>query len=474
MAAAGSALAAARAGPVEKQLADALNCIKELEKLVAERDATILAMKDAALKKLQADMARVQAANDAELARLRAEMHQLCATGTKDAVPAAMPPVEAAAQPSAAGAAAEAKAEPSAKSSAYDELDALFTQDMIGLGDSADIRLIDAVHVIKVAQAGGRFQKRQDLPASAFLTTKPAYTIFVSYGWLDKAHPDPDGWHLGILGPLLDLFVRSATAANGGAAVAVGFFIDFCCLWQAPRSEAQGASFGRALRNINYLYANRKTYVWAQTKMPPGTARDYWARGWTFFELVVAGIVKDNGTIHPRQPSWSREDTVDCECASEGLEAFAKVRLLDLGKLEPTEHELKMGTRSKRSAIDPTQEEDFHRVALTCSGGVRRPPLALDAFSEELGRRSFTNGKSDHDVVVGLYARTIDEVMGSVTQLKFTDSNWGDEEAMQLAAVLPRCAELKRLFLGNNSKITDTGAAAIVANLPQARSRTSI
>ena len=142
------------------------------------------------------------------------------------------------------------------------------------------------------------------------------------------------------------------------------------------------------------------------------------------------------------------------------------MRLLDLGKLEPTEHELKMGTRSKASAIDPTQEEDFHRVAFACSGGVRRPPLALDVFSEELGRRSFTNGKSDHDVVVGLYARTIDEVMGSVTELKFSDSGWGDKEAMQLAAVLPRCAELKSLCLSMNSRITDTGAAAIVANLP--------
>ena len=46
MAAAGSALAAVRAGPVEKQLTDALKRIKELEKLVAERDATILAMQE--------------------------------------------------------------------------------------------------------------------------------------------------------------------------------------------------------------------------------------------------------------------------------------------------------------------------------------------------------------------------------------------------------------------------------------------
>ena len=220
--------------------------------------------------------------------------------------------------------AAKAKAEPSTKLSAYDELDALFTQGMVGLDDSADIRLIDAVHVIQVAKAGGRFQKRQDLPASAFLTKKPAYTIFVSYGWLDKAHPDPDGWHLGILGPLLDLFVRSAAAANGGAAVPVGFFIDFCCLWQAPRSEAQGASFGRALRNINYLYANRKTYVWAQTKMPPGTARDYWARGWTFFELVVAGIVKDNSGIQYRKKSWSRDHPFDCYDPSAGLKALCQ------------------------------------------------------------------------------------------------------------------------------------------------------
>ena len=382
---------------------------------------------------------------------------------TAKAVAKAADAADAPAEQAAAEEGTEVDAGPPA---AYDQLDMLFTQGVVGLDDSADIRLLDAVHVIETARAGGRFQKRQDLPSSAFLTERPTYIIALSYAWLTKGDPDPDGWHIGIVGPLLDLFVRSATAANDGAAVSVGFFIDFCCLWQAPRTEAQQASFDRGLGNVNYLYANRKVFVWAQTKMPPGTERDYWARGWTFFELTVASIIKEFDIIHPRHPGWKREDKADREDSRKGLEAFANARLLDLAKLEPSEREIKMGLRGRSSAIDPKEQEDFHRIACTCSGGVHRPPVSLDVFREELGRRSFTNGKSDADAVAELYSRTLDEVLGAVTELRFTDVGWRDEDFVQLATVLPRCAKLRKLELYKNGQVTDKGAAAVVANLP--------
>ena len=75
------------------------------------------------------------------------------------------------------------------------------------------------------------------------------------------------------------------------SAAQVGFFIDFCSLWQEPRTDEQKESFGRGLRRANYLYANRETFVWAQTKMPVGTLRSYHSRGWTFFELAVSSLV---------------------------------------------------------------------------------------------------------------------------------------------------------------------------------------
>ena len=66
---------------------------------------------------------------------------------------------------------------------------------------------------------------------------------------------------------------------------------DFSSLYQPPRSEAQEQSFRRGLSTMNYLYCHQLVYLWAQTKMPPGTAaeRDYWARGWVGARRLNAG-----------------------------------------------------------------------------------------------------------------------------------------------------------------------------------------
>jgi len=398
---------------------------------------------------------------------------------------AIVPVVEEAATTAATEAAEQAPAEkaPAAEAApaavavlpvAYDSLDALLDKRIVELKADADIRLLHAGHVIELWRAGGRFERRQALPESAFLAKRPTFVIVLSYGWLSKEAPDPDGWHLAIVGPLLELFVRSAVEAGKlTSADEVGFFIDFGCLWQAPRDEAQKASFGRGLRCANYLYANRRTHVWAQTKMPVGTVRDYHARGWTFFELIVSSIVKDTDTIHARPSGWDRMVAADANRSFWGLAAFLDVRVLDLSKLEPTEREIKLGLKSNASIIDPSREPDFHRIAFACSIGVVRAPLSLDAFGDELGKREFTNGKSDHDAVVELYSRTIDEVMSAVTELTYAHCNWRDADAVQLAAVLPRCTKLRTLWLYGNP-FGDEGAAAVIKSLPPGVARLNL
>ena len=345
----------------------------------------------------------------------------------------------------------------------YDEVEPLFTHRVVGIDANADIRLLTSGYVIELWKSSGRFAKRQDLPEKAFLPRPSRHVVAISYGWLEKGDPDPDGWHLGILGPLLDLFVRNLIQV-GQAATAddVGFFIDFCCLWQAPREGARKASFDRGLRLTNYVYANRFVFVWAQTKMPPGIARDYWSRGWTYFELVVGSLVKMHVGLSAYTPSeWEvKQDD------SYTRKAFMDARLLDLAKLEPSEEDVRMGRRGANSAIKVAELPRFHEVARVCSGGVRKPPLAPAAFTAELERRQFTNGRTDHDAVLELYQRTLDEVLASVTELQFVEAGWQDAQFQQLAEVLPRATRLRTLQLYNNGYVTDKGAAALVASLP--------
>ena len=47
-----------------------------------------------------------------------------------------------------------------------------------------------------------------------------------------------------------------------------------------------------------------------------------------------------------------------------------------------------------------------------------------------------------------------------MTELNFNRLNWGDDEAVQLAVVLPLCAKLTELQLALN-QVGDKGAAAL-------------
>ena len=52
-------------------------------------------------------------------------------------------------------------------------------------------------------------------------------------------------------------------------------------------------------------------------------------------------------------------------------------------------------------------------------GGVRPPPLHPEAFAAKLARKVFTNGKSDLEMVAGIYARTLDGAFGGAERLLF-------------------------------------------------------
>ena len=63
-------------------------------------------------------------------------------------------------------------------------------------------------------------------------------------------------------------------------------------------------------------------------------------------------------------------------------------------------------------------------------------------------------------LLCGRFRETTFELLGGVTELNFNKLNWGDDEAVQLAVVLPLCAKLETLQLIGN-RVGDRGAAAL-------------
>ena len=94
----------------------------------------------------------------------------------------------------------------------------------------------------------------------------------------------------------------------------------------------------------------------------------------------------------------------------------------------------------------------------------RRPPLLPEDFSNILQSRNFT-GRGDKEKVKELYKKIFLTIAASAAELDFNSLGWGDEEAADLAKVLPSFRKVTYVFLGGN-KIGDAGAAAIAAALP--------
>ena len=94
----------------------------------------------------------------------------------------------------------------------------------------------------------------------------------------------------------------------------------------------------------------------------------------------------------------------------------------------------------------------------------REAPLHPRAFAVRLARAIFTNGKSDCELVAGLYADTLAGGFGWARTLQFTWAMWTDEEAVQLAEALPLAREVRSLDLSTgNGGIGARGLEALAA-----------
>ena len=97
------------------------------------------------------------------------------------------------------------------------------------------------------------------------------------------------------------------------------------------------------------------------------------------------------------------------------------------------------------------------------SESYRRPaPLSPAAMARLVARKRFTSKKGDLPMVIALNTRTILSIFRDMKVIKYLKVGWGDDEAVQLAEVLPLCTSATELSLKSN-KISDRGAKALAA-----------
>ena len=93
----------------------------------------------------------------------------------------------------------------------------------------------------------------------------------------------------------------------------------------------------------------------------------------------------------------------------------------------------------------------------------RRPaPLSPAAMARLVARKRFTSKKGDLPMVIALNTRTILSIFRDMKELRYVKVGWGDDEAVQLAEVLPLCTSATQLNLFDN-QISDRGATALAA-----------
>ena len=283
----------------------------------------------------------------------------------------------------------------------------------------------------------------------------PLKLIAISHAWLTPEHPDPLGEQLIAFA---DTIHRERRCCRSGGEVCFFFFLHLCCpcipccppsgtcfgvpwwgqqccesasafpsgefmvfydyasLHQKDpatgdaRSDAESTAFAAALETMGTWYAHRLSTTYALDVVPPGwETTPYADRGWTTFEAAVSTLAKE-----ATDSSWARHVRMS-ETARQG------------------------------------------------GGTARPPPVHPEEFAATLARKAFTNGKSDCELVAGLYADVFNGAFGAAELLIYEGAGWGDGEVAQLARVLPLARHARYLELLNNNAISAVGWRALAA-----------
>jgi hypothetical protein len=233
--------------------------------------------------------------------------------------------------------------------------------------------------------------------------------------WRTKEHPDPDGETLELV--ISSLEKRWPEFEKLGV-TDLGLIVDYCALWQAPRTAEQDVAFKEGLKGINLWYAHQGTTVWLVTA---GADRvkglSYWDKGWTSFEFALSHLIKPANSsyfkdwpqvcpapsVHVcmRTKSWTsgqRTRTGVCTHTETCVHTHAHAQVVDLGAAD------------ERASIDSVRPS-------LCE------PLAFFG-GHEYGAKTYTNGADRDDIVAPKFRQTTFEVFGGVKVLSLGALQW--------------------------------------------------
>lgn len=289
------------------------------------------------------------------------------------------------------------------------------------MGAAADVKLLSANWMVAWAKTGRPLPKRQDCPKEAFISIldlkhmyktakmnhitgpKPEHSeekrlpiIAVSYTWKrGSVDPDPE---CNTLRMLVDAYMRRKAEYASRGYPDMGFFVDWCSLYQVPRNNEQNLSFRRSLQHIALWYAHALTTVYMVTDGNGycGNGTDspgYHDRGWTSFEFQLSWLIKlaDKFNVWPQV------------------------------------------------------------VDLAPRPRPRPPPAPLGAFKEGGHCYGKTVSVPADKLIIGhAFDATILDVYHSQHVLDYCGLGWGNVEMRAISAILPLCRNLRTLNLSHN------------------------
>ena len=247
---------------------------------------------------------------------------------------------------------------------------------------------------------------------------KALAVLCVSYCWETPEHPDPFGRTLVKIAKAIRNLKTWSQYGDDAARKKFAVFLDWTALPQKvngqERNAEDKAAFDEALSCMQVWYAHMLTTVLLLTGKQEGVSLSYQDRGWPTFERLVSMILT---------PKTS----------------YVWPMIVDVGAMPDGAEEMPDDGYCKRLV-----------------------PMSVDRFAATIREKKFTNN-ADVEVVIGLYKKTVESVLGKAPTLKMNHNNhWGDAEMRELVEVLPLCAELTELAAINSfHEVTAEGVGVL-------------
>jgi len=296
---------------------------------------------------------------------------------------------------------------------------------ILDLLESGSIALVRGSWLQANARVGRAMPSRQEIPdaaaaaaaAAAFwrpddLRSAPRrpHVIAVSYAWLSEGHADPEGRHFRYLSDLLSSYSDHINRAEGECQLAV--YLDWCSMYQEPRSSDQQRSYEAALSSIDVLFSHHSTQVWQLPTVLPGQ-EPYSNRAWPFAHNALAS-----------------------------LSGKSKV-ILNL------------------EGVDPANVS-WNQIWL--ERRICNPPQPPDEVATTL-KDKWSPRAQDQALLESMYRKAYESFVANVVRYDCSNSGWADKECGALCRTLPQCQNLRVLDLQGN-QLGQPAATVLIKLLP--------